>query len=72
MVLVLTDDLPVLTPGLVLRLVRQGDALQAPGGAEETRICECKLTGRSYTTHLLSQVCLFLTQFLPKFAGEVN
>ena len=37
-VLVLADDLPVLTPGLVLRLVRQRDALLAPGGAV-TSIC---------------------------------
>ena len=37
-VLVLADDLPVLTPGLVLPLVRQRDALLAPGGAV-TSIC---------------------------------
>ena len=38
MMLVLADDLPVLAPGLVLRLVRQRDALLAPGGAV-TSIC---------------------------------
>ena len=42
-VLILTHLLPVLTPALMLSLLRQRDALRAASGAG-TSICKCGLT----------------------------